>query len=105
MTKVTFTTYDWIYGIAQFSAAFLSIIAGIIAITMFRSAKQQKNLNSWTYMIIALILFAIEEVIGALKTFGIYETPHLTHVIPFFILLFVIAAVITQINITRGWIE
>ena len=56
-------------------------------------------------MIIALLLFAVEEVVGALKTFGIYETPHLTHVLPFFILLFVIAAVLTQINITRGWIE
>lgn len=105
MTKVTLTTYDWIYGIAQFSAAFLSIIAGIIAISMFRAAKRQKNLRSWRYMIIALVLFAIEEIIGALKTFGIYETPHLTHVIPFFILLFVIAAVVVQINITKGWLE
>jgi len=83
----------------------LSIIAGIIAISMFRATKRQKNLRSWRYMIIALVLFAIEEVIGALKTFGIYETPHLTHVIPFFILLFVIAAVVIQINITRGWLE
>ena len=72
---------------------------------MFRAAREQKNLHSWRYLIIALILFAIEEVVGALKTFGIYETPHLTHVLPFFILLFVIAAVLTQINITRGWIE
>ncbi|MBW2986159.1 hypothetical protein KY333_02200 [Candidatus Woesearchaeota archaeon] len=56
-------------------------------------------------MIIALVLFAIEEVIGALKTFGIYETPHLTHVIPFFILLFVITAVIIQTNIAKGWLE
>ena len=56
-------------------------------------------------MIIALVLFAVEEVIGALKTFGIYETPHLTHVIPFFILLFVIAAIVIQINITKGWLE
>jgi hypothetical protein len=50
-------------------------------------------------------LFAVEEVLGALKTFGIYSTPHLTHVIPFFILLFVIAGVLAQINITKGWLE
>jgi len=89
----------------QFSVAFLSVIAGIIAISMFQAAREQKNLRSWKYMIIALVLFAVEEVIGALKTFGIYSTPYLTHVIPFFILLLVIAAVITQINITKGWLE
>lgn len=100
-----FTTYEWIYGIAQFSAGFLSVVAGIIALSMFKTAKEHKTLKSWRYLIIGLVLFAVEEVIGALKTFGIYETPHLTHVIPFFILLFVIAAVITQINITKGWLE
>lgn len=105
MTKISFTAYDWIYGIAQFSAAFLSIIAGIIALTMFKAAREQKLLKSWQYLLIALLLFAVEEVIGALQTFGIYSTPHLTHVLPFFILLFVIAAVITQINIAKGWVE
>ena len=105
MTKVPFTTYDWIYGIAQFSAAFLSVIAGIIALTMFRAAREQKHLRSWRYLLIGLILFAVEEVLGALKTFGIYSTPHLTHVIPFFILLFVMAGVVSQISITKGWLE
>jgi heme A synthase len=100
-----FTTYEWIYGIAQFSAGFLSVIAGIIALSMFRTAKQNKILRSWRFLIIGLVLFAVEEVLGALKTFGIYSTPHLTHVIPFFILLFVIAGVLAQINITKGWLE
>jgi len=100
-----FTTYEWIYGIAQFSAGFLSIIAGIIAISMFKAAREFKSLRSWTYLSIALILFAVEEVIGALKTFGVYSTPHLTHVLPFFILLFVIMAVVVQINITKGWLK
>ncbi|MBD3304025.1 hypothetical protein GF343_02685 [Candidatus Woesearchaeota archaeon] len=100
-----FTAYEWIYGIAQFSAGFLSVVAGIIALSMFRAARQNKILRSWRFLIIALVLFAVEEVIGALKTFGIYETPHLTHVIPFFILLFVIAGVLAQIKITKGWLE
>ena len=105
MTKVPFTTYDWIYGVAQFAAAFLSVVAGIIAISMFAAAKKYSYLASWRYLGIALILFAVEEVVGALKTFGIYSTPHLTHVLPFFVLLFVIIAVIVQINITKGWIK
>jgi len=100
-----FTTYEWIYGIAQFSAGFLSVVAGIIALSLFKSARENKILRSWRFLIIGLVLFAVEEVIGALKTFGIYETPHLTHIIPFFILLFVIAGVLAQINITKGWLE
>jgi hypothetical protein len=105
VTKVTFTTYDWIYGVAQFSAAFLSVVAGFLAISMFAATKKYAYLSSWKYLIIALILFAVEEVIGALKTFGVYSTPHLTHVLPFFILLFVIIGVVVQINITKGWVK
>ncbi|MBW3002513.1 hypothetical protein KY338_05135 [Candidatus Woesearchaeota archaeon] len=100
-----FTTYEWIYGITQFSAGFLSVVAGIIALSLFRTARQNKIMRSWRFLIIGLVLFAVEEVIGALKTFGIYSTPHLTHVIPFFILLFVIAGVLAQIKITKGWLE
>ena len=100
-----FTTYEWIYGIAQFSAGFLSVVAGIIALSMLKTAREHKTLRSWRFLIIALLLFAVEEVVGALKTFGIYSTPHLTHVLPFFILLFVIIAVIVQTNITKGWLE
>jgi len=98
------TTYDWILGTAELAAAFLSIIAGILAISMLKTSHQQKILAAWKWMLIALLIFAVEEIIGALKSFGIYSTPHLTHVIPFFILLFFIAALITQIDITEGWI-
>lgn len=96
------TTYDWILGTAELAAAFLAIIAGILAISMLEASRQQKILGAWKWMIAALVIFMIEEIVGALKSFGIYSTPHLTHVIPFFILLFVIAALIIQINITKG---
>lgn len=99
------TTYDWMLGIAELAAAFLSIVAAVIAISMFKTSHQQKILAAWKWMIIALVIFTVEEVLGALKSFGIYSTPHLTHVIPFFIVLFVIAALITQINITKGSTE
>lgn len=96
------TTYDWILGTAELAAAFLSIIAGIIAISMIEASRQQKILGAWKWMIVGLVLFMVEEIFGALKSFGIYSTPHITHIIPFFILLFVIAALISQINITKG---
>jgi len=99
------TTITWIYGIAQLAAGFLAIIAGFIAISLLGKAHQVKLYKAWRFLLIALILFTVEEILGGLKAFGIYSTPHLTHVVPSFILAFLIAALAVQININRGWIE
>lgn len=96
------TPYDWVYGIATLTAVFLSIIAGFLALSLFERAGQRKYLSAWKPLAIALVLFACEEIVGALKIFGVWSTPWLTHVIPSFILVFLIAALIKQINITRG---
>jgi len=96
------TVYDWVYGITTLTVVFLSIIAGFIAITMFETTRQRKYLAAWKYLLVALILFAIEELVGTIKIFGIWSTPWLTHVIPSFILVFLIAALLRQIDITRG---
>lgn len=93
--------YDWIYGTAVLTALFLSFIAGFIAVTLFKSSGK-RNLGAWKYMIVALILFAFEEFFGSLKVFGIFHTAWITHVIPSFILVFLIAAIVKQINITKG---
>jgi len=68
---------------------------------MFEKA-QKKPLRAWKFLLIAVLFFALEEVIGALKTFGIYITPHLTHVIPGIILGLLIAAILIQINVNKG---
>lgn len=96
------TPYDWVYGIANITSVFVSLIAGFIALSMFEKAGQRKYLGAWKYLLVALLLFALEMIVGALKTFGIWSTPWLTHVIPSFILVFLIAALVKQINITRG---
>jgi len=96
------TPYDWVYGIATITAVALSIIAGIIALGLFERSSAKKHLNAWKPLIIVLVLFAFEEVFGALKIFGVWSTPWLTHVIPSFMLVFLIAALLKQINITRG---
>ncbi len=96
------TPYDWIYGSAVLTALFLSFIAGFIALGLFKESGERKHLSAWKYLIIALVLFAVEEFVGALKVFSIYKTAWLTHVIPTFILLFLIAALLKQINVTRG---
>jgi hypothetical protein len=101
--SITLTVYDWFLGTAEIAAVFLSIVAGFIALSLFKAARSRKELAAWKPLIIALVLFAVEEVVGALKTFGVYATPHLTHVIPGFILGFLIAALVMQIHINRGF--
>jgi hypothetical protein len=95
------TLYDWIYGVAQLAAAFIAIAAGILAIKVYMLAKKQ--LRAWKPLSIALVLFMIEEILGALKAFGVYSTPYLTHIIPSLILAFLIVALVQQTLITRGW--
>lgn len=97
------TTYDWIYGSGQIAAVILSFVAGGIALTMFKAARQRRLLRAWKFLIWALVFFAFEEFVGALKTFGIWSTPWLTHVIPSVILAFLIAALIIQIHVTKGY--
>lgn len=99
------TTYDWIYGSGQIGAVVLAIIAGIIALSMFQHARQRKLLKAWKWLIPALVLFAIEEIFGALRTFGIYSNPWITHIIPSIILAFLITALVVQNNILKGVCE
>ena len=99
---ILLTTYDWIYGITQIAAVILSLIAGAIAISLFRAAVRRKSLGAWRFLSITLILFAFEEVLGTLQVFGVYQTPYLTHVVPTLILGFLIAALVKQITINEG---
>ena len=99
------TTYDWVYGIAQLAAAILSIFAGLIALQFFMQSTKRKNLAAWRYLAVALILFTIEELLGTLATFGVFSTEYLTHIVPTFILGFLIAALTTQININKGCLK
>lgn len=103
MNKITLTIYDWLLGTSNIAAIFLSIVAGAIALSLFNISRKKKELYAWKALIIALIFFAIQEVLGGLKNFGIYQTPHLTHIVPGFILAFLIAALVIQIHINRGF--
>lgn len=96
-------TYDWVYGSGQIGAVILSFVAGAIALSLFKQARERKQLRAWKFLIWALVFFAVEEFVGALKTFGIWSTPWLTHVIPSIILAFLIAALIIQIQVTKGY--
>ena len=97
------STYDWIYGSGQIAGVILSFVAGFIALTLFKQARERKSLRAWKFLIWALVFFALEEFFGALKTFGIWSTPWLTHVIPSIILALIIASLIVQIHVTKGY--
>jgi len=99
------TVMDWVYGTVQFAVVILSVVAGLIALSMYRHTKARADLKPWNLMIVVLVLFAVIEVFGGLATFGVYRTPHLTHVMASVTLLFLIAALNRKINITRGWLD
>lgn len=97
------TIYDWVYGIAVITTVVLSIIAGYLALSLIEHSGKHKYLAAWRPMIIGLLLFATLEIVGALKIFGIWSSTWLTHVLASFILVFLISALLKQINVTRGW--
>lgn len=99
------TILEWIYGTVQFAVVFLSIFAGILALSIYQYTKNKSSVASWNYMIVMLLFFMIVELLGGLSTFGVYRTPHLTHTFAALCLGFLIAALTTQINITRGWMQ
>lgn len=99
------TLMDWVYGTTQFAVVILSIIAGLIALSMYKLTRGRADLKPWNSMILVLVLFAVVEVLGGLSTFGVYRTPHLTHTVASFCNAFLIVALLRKINITKGWIE
>ena len=88
-------------GVLQLTVVFLSIAAGAVAATLYRISRKHDELKAWNYLIIALILFAIVEIIGVLDAFDLYrQIAYLRHLIPSVIMGLLIAAVVVQTRIT-----
>lgn len=90
-------------GIIQIAVVFLSIVAGILAISLFKISHKLEHLRPWRPLIICLILFAIVEVLGALSAFKIFVSSWLTHVIPSLILIVLMYALFLQIMEAEKW--
>ena len=88
-------------GLLKIANLVLSIVAALIAISLIKASNEKKYLKPWLALIIALFFFMIQEILGALRAFDIFETPYLTHIVPTFILGFLIFAVTYQINIKK----
>lgn len=89
----------YIEGILKIANLFLAVVAGLIAISLLKSSNKKKYLKPWYILIIVLILFAVQEVLGALRAFEIYSTTYLTHIIPTIMLGLLIWTLILQINV------
>jgi len=92
---------DFITGVLQIANFFLAIVAGIFSASLF-AISGEKDLKAWKPLAIALVLLAAEEIFGGLRSFNIYSNPWITHIIPSFILGFLIYAIAVQIHIVSG---
>ena len=91
-------TTHFIEGILKIANIFLAVVAGGIALTLFKISSKRNILKAWRYLIVALVLFAVQETLGALRAFNIYESSYLTHVIPTIILVLLVLALSQQIR-------
>ena len=91
---------DFTTGVLQIANLILAVVAGLIAATLFESSKRT-SLRPWKALSVALIFFALEEIFGGLRSFGIYENAWITHIIPSVILLFLIWGLVEQTNVLK----
>jgi uncharacterized membrane protein YfcA len=89
-------------GTLEISAALLSLIAAILAISIFKVSHRNRELRAWKYIIVGLIFFMAGEIFGALNSFNIYQTIFLTHIIPTAILGLLITALVIEIHYVEG---
>ena len=77
MTDIALGFYDWVYGTVVIAVVFLSLVAGILAISLFKAAFKNDEMKAWRFLIF-------------------------THIIPSLILATLIAALVNQIYINKG---
>ncbi len=93
---------QYLEGILKIANLILAVVAGFIGLSLIRISRKKKELNAWVLLIVALVFFAIQEILGALRAFKIYESAYLTHIVPTIILVFLMVALIKQIGISKG---
>lgn len=92
---------EYLEGILKIANLFLAVVAGIIALSLTKASHKKKEFRPWLFLILSLVFFAVQEILGALRAFKIYESAFLTHINPTIILGLLIAAIILQLNLCR----
>lgn len=95
------TTLQFIEGILKIANIFLIIIAAVIASSMFKAAGKKKDLRPWTILIIVLILFTLQEILGGLRAFLIWDPGAITRIIPTAMLGLIIWALALNMNVRK----
>ncbi len=90
---------EFLEGMLKIANVVLSIVAGYLAIQILIIGKNKKELKAWKVLVVALILFIVQEVLGALRAFEIFTSPFLTHIVPGILLAFLIYAIALQIHV------
>ena len=88
---------EYLEGILKIANVFLAVVAGLIAVSLFKESSKHKHLKPWYILIVVLCLFAVQEILGTLRAFNIFETPYLTHIVPTAILGLLVWALVLQI--------
>lgn len=92
---------QYLDGILKIANLFLSIVAGYFAITIISMRGKKKELIPWKVLSFALIFFAVQQALGALRAFNIFSSPYLTHIVPTIILGLLIFCLTLQINLYK----
>ncbi|MBI5391265.1 hypothetical protein HZB02_07280 [Candidatus Woesearchaeota archaeon] len=87
---------EYLAGVLNIANLVLALVAGGLALSLLKVSHQQKELRPWKYLIIVLLLFMVEEILGVLRAFGVYNSPYLTHLIPSAILGLLIAVLVVE---------
>ncbi len=93
---------EFFEGLLKIANLLLSVVAGVIAVSMFRISHEKKKFRAWKILIIVLFLFIVQQVLGALRAFDIFSSLYLTHINVSVMLLFLIYALSIQLYISLG---
>jgi len=94
---------ELIEGLLRIANLFLSIVAGILAITLFKISHKKEYSNPWKVLMITLVVFAINQILNAIRAFDIYPLPYyITEIVPTIIIALMITAVVMQIYVSKG---
>ncbi len=88
---------QYLEGILKIANFVLALIAGFLAVSFLRQLSGKEH-KSWKILMFALLFFGVQMILGAFRAFGIFSTPHLTHVVPSIILGLIIWALSNQIH-------
>ena len=93
---------EYFAGVLAISNIFLALVAGAIAITLFKpTSKKHPLLRPWRYLLAALLLFIFIEIVASLRAFNIAQLPWTTHITASVMVILIIGALLAQLEAAK----